>query len=314
MIAEKVNDSWQTTIGSVAYASREEIELAYGSEENIQLINKLELAREQLARDRRFIDATIKEMLEEINQLQPGDFQKVEIDDAIQQEAARLSSQADSLAKLAQQEAESINEFQANMKVQMVSMDSLIRKANEHSDRVNSEVIKVKSGLDSLKKVNSQAEESLSRTEAGASYVINLTKTVKNQKDSAKIVLKNYEQSSAASREVETSASETALAAEKGKIILDKLRRSDQKAAEAEQSSGRLHQSIEQLYGRAVADQQKANNADTKAVVYIQRADSLVKRIDNLIGGSLGKSGELDILRATLQTQRDQGKFEMARR
>ena len=311
VIAEKVNGTWQTTIGSVGYASKEEIELAYGSEENIQLINKLEMAREQLERDRRFIDATISEMLEEINQLQPGDFQKVEIDEAIQKEAARLSSQADSLAKLAQVEAESINDYQANMKVQMVEMDSLIRKANEHSDRVNTEVIKVKSGLDSLKKVNSQAEESLSRTEAGASYVINLTKKVISQNDSAKIVLKNYEQSSAAAREVETSANETALAAEKSKNILNKLNRSDEKAAEAEQNAGRLHQDIEQLYGRAVADQQKANNADTKAAIYIQNADSLVKRIDNLIGGSLGKSGELDILQATLQTQRDQGKFEM---
>jgi hypothetical protein len=314
VIAEKLNGSWQTTIGSVSYASREEIELAYGSEENIQLINRMEVVREQLIRDARFIEAKINDVLREINKLQPGDLEKVEIDEAVQKEAARLSRQADSLAKLAQNDAESINQYQANMKVQMVSMDSLIRKANGQSERVNQEVVKVKSGLDSLKKVNGQAEEALSRTEAGASYVINLARKVKVQNDTAKLVLKNYEQASSAAKGVERSAEETKLSSDEAKLTLSKLKQAERRAADAEMSSARLHQEIEQSYGRAVADQQRANNADTKASIYIQTADSLVKRIDSLIGGNLGKSGEVDILRATIQTLRSQGKFEMGDR
>ncbi|MFK7971937.1 MAG: hypothetical protein AB8F95_16335 [Bacteroidia bacterium] len=316
VVAEKVNNRWVTKIGGVYNALKEEIELAYGSADNVDLIVELETTEKELDRDSRFITQKIQEVLDQIGSLKPDEVEQVVINDDVQIEAAKLAQKADSLARLAQDEVDAINRYQGSMKIQMVAIDSLVKKADSKSIKVAQQLSGVKVLLDSLRRATAESADALSRTEAGASYVIILAGEVKRipnatDPDSAKIILQKYDQSSAAAREVESSAEDANNASEKARLRLEGIKNAEKQAGKAEQESAAIQQEIEKLYGRAVAQQQKAESANRKAAIYTQAADSLISRIESLIGGGIGQFSDINIRLAAIKALIDQSNFEI---
>jgi hypothetical protein len=275
--------SWHVYIDNIRFASSEEIAAIYGGNEGLSLVEEIEKAQSRLEADQLGVEKTIRDLLSRINILDPKGLNSAGKIEDTRYEALGYAQKADSLAQESLKDTEKVKQITALAKVKAVAADSLFNEFGKQVKIMRQVSDSYGNVLDSIRNAGQRVQTYLSDAEL-AYFIVDTLVTVINPKQGLDEIMNSYYNASGVAKNAENASANALKELQLMNNRLNVLKAGEQRSEQANTKAYSIQQKAQETLNNAKSDQRQVENANRKAELLLSNADSMIIRLDNLLG------------------------------
>lgn len=274
---------WKVYIDNIRFASSEEIASIYGGSEGLTLVEEIEKAQAKLEADQLGVESTIGKLLSRIIAVAPGgSISPGKIEDT-RYKALTYAKKADSLAQESLKETDNVKQITALGKVKADASDSLFNEFGLQVKIMKEVSESYANVLDSIRNASQRVQTYYSDAELAYFIVDTLVKVI-NPRQELDEIMNSYYNASGVAKNAENASAYALEELQQMNNRLNVLKGGKRRSEEANTKAYEIQQQAQEILNGAKNDQRQVLNANRKAELLLANADSMVFKLDGLLG------------------------------
>lgn len=274
---------WKVYIDNIRFASSAEVASIYGGSEGLTLVEEIEKAQAKLEADLLGVESNIGKLIARIIVVTPGGAMTSGNIEDTRYKALSFAKKADSLANKSLDQTNNVKQIIALGKVKADASDSLFNEFGAQVKIMRHVSESYANVLDSIKNASQRVQTYLSDAEL-AYFIVDTLVTVINPRQELDEIMNSYYNASGVAKNAENASGNALKELQQMNQRLNVLKGGKLKSQEANRKAYQIQQDAQMILNGAKNDQRQVLNANRKAELLLSKADSMVIKLDELLG------------------------------